>query len=117
MVWLLCIGLQVIAFFVGVRLQRRAGVWSWSMFALAMGFMVLEVLMLTLPLFLGAAGNRDFVPIWTAAWVLAGLNLIWFLAMCRRVVWWANAGSWARSAVTPLHATSQADHHTAPDCE
>ena len=30
------------------------------------------------------AGNRYFTVVWTAAWIVAAMNFIWFLAVCRR---------------------------------
>ena len=84
MIWLFFIGLQLFILISGVRQQEHDGTWSWPMFGFAMGFMVFEGLIVDLPLRLGITGNRYFVAVWIAAWIVAGLNFIWFLAVCRR---------------------------------
>jgi hypothetical protein len=84
MIWIFFIGLQAYILISGIRQQGRDGTWSWPMFAFAMGFVVFECLILTLPLRLGMNGSRYFVPVWTAAWIIAALNFLWFLAVCRR---------------------------------
>jgi hypothetical protein len=84
MIWLCFVGLQVFILISGIRQHEHDGTWSWSLFAFAMGFMVLEILILLLPLRLGMVGNRYFTVVWTAAWIVAAINFIWFLAVCRR---------------------------------
>ncbi len=84
MIWLFFIGLQVFILTSGIRQREHDGTWSWSMFAFAMGFMVVELLILLLPLRFGMVGSRNFAVAWTAAWIVAALNFIWFLAVCRR---------------------------------
>lgn len=84
MIWLFFIGLQAFIVISGVRQQEQDGTWSWALFGFAMGFIVFECLILILPIRLGMAGNRYFVPVWTAAWIVAALNFIWFLRVCRR---------------------------------
>ncbi|NNM62475.1 MAG: hypothetical protein HKM03_09920 [Steroidobacteraceae bacterium] len=84
MIWLLFVGLQVFILISGIRQQEHAGTWSWSLFAFAVGFMAFELLILLLPLRLGMEGSRYFAPVWTAAWIFAALNFIWFIAVCRR---------------------------------
>ncbi len=84
MIWILFIPLQLYLVFAGMRRDEKAGRWSWPMFAFAMAFVLFECLILILPLRLGMAGNRYFIPVWIAAWIVAVLNFIWFLAVCRR---------------------------------
>jgi hypothetical protein len=84
MIWLLFIPLQLYLVISGIRQQEHDGTWSWSLFAFALGFIAFEVLLLTLPLRLGMHGNRYFVPVYVAAWIIAALNFIWFLRVCRR---------------------------------
>ena len=84
MIWLLFIPLQLYLIYTGIRRQERDGAWSWSLFAFALGFIAFEVLILTLPLRLGMHGNPWFVPVYTGAWIVAAINFIWFLVVCRR---------------------------------
>jgi hypothetical protein len=85
MLWLLCVALQIVVLLVGARrLQKTAGAWIWLVTAAALGFAVLECLLLILPLRLGMAGSRWFASVWIACWILAALNLVGFLAVCRR---------------------------------
>jgi hypothetical protein len=97
MFWLIFIPLQIFFFAVGVRQYKRAGQWSWSGFAFALGFAAVECFILIGPIiFIGAAGKPHFAPIWTAAWIIAALNFIWFLRIMRH--WKMSA---AKSNPTP----------------
>jgi hypothetical protein len=68
----------------GVRRMQRKGIWSWPMFAGVIGFLALEILIVSLPLKFAPPRTRYFVPVYTAAWIIAALNFIWFLILCRR---------------------------------
>jgi hypothetical protein len=84
MIWLFFIPLQLYLVFNGFRQQEREGSWSWSLFAFVLGFLAFESLILTLPIRLALHGNRYFVPVYTTALIIAALNFVWFLAVCRR---------------------------------
>jgi hypothetical protein len=84
MIWLLLIPLQLYIIISGVRRGESDGTWSWSLFAFALGFIGFEVLILTLPLLLGIHNSHYFVPVYTAAWIVAAINFVWFLRVCRR---------------------------------
>ena len=84
MIWLLFIGLQVFILASGIRQREHDGTWSWSLFAFALGFAAFEVLIIVVPLRLGSTGNRYFIAVLMTAWIVAALNFIWFLAVCRR---------------------------------
>lgn len=84
MIWLCFLALQFYIIFSGVRQQEHDGAWSWPMFAFVLGFAVFECLILILPIRLGIDGNPYFMPVYIAAWVVAALNFVWFLRVCRR---------------------------------
>jgi hypothetical protein len=75
LIWLLFIGLQVFILASGIRQREHDGTWSWSLFAFAIGFAVFEVLIIVLPPRLGITGNRYCIAVWTAAWIVAALNV------------------------------------------
>ncbi|MGA7157714.1 MAG: hypothetical protein WBY53_12745 [Acidobacteriaceae bacterium] len=70
--------------YIGYRKMQRAGIWSWQVFLGVIGFLALECLIVTLPLKFAPPRSRHFVLVWTAAWIIAALNFVWFLLLCRR---------------------------------
>ena len=76
--------LQVGFIVVGIRREEQAGVWSWSKFCFALGFAAVEVAIITLPILTLDVNSRWFWWIVGAAWLIAVLNLIWFIIACRR---------------------------------
>ena len=70
--------------FSGFRRAKHTGQWSWSLFFFALAFAGVEVLIITLPLLSMNTNSRYFIPIYAAAWVIAALNFIWFIMVCRR---------------------------------
>jgi hypothetical protein len=75
MVWFVIAALSLGVLGLGIRSAQRQGIWSWPMFAFAMGFMTLELLIVLLPLRLGMR---------IAAWIIAAALFIGFLAVWRR---------------------------------
>ena len=82
--WIAFILLQAYFAISGYRHAKRTGQWSWSMFFFALAFAGVEVLIITLPLLSMNTNSRYFIPIYAAAWVIAALNFIWFIMVCRR---------------------------------
>jgi hypothetical protein len=82
--WLLFIPLQLLMAVRGLREARCNGTWSWFLFFFVIGFLVLETCLVVVPVItLGATGSRYFVPVWTTGWIVAALNFIWFIRVCR----------------------------------
>jgi len=82
--WLLFIVLQAHFIVAGIRNEQRAGLWSWSKAAFALGFAALEVVIVTVPIFCMDLHSQYFLPVYGAAWVVAGLNFIWMIVVARR---------------------------------
>ncbi len=93
MMWILFVALQAVLLFSGIRRQRRAGRWSWSAFAFALGFAALECVILTVPIWLIDENRRYFWPVYGAAWVVAALNFVWFILFMRRCKMKARSAS------------------------
>jgi len=84
MLWIVFVVLQVYFMVMGIRKEQRARRWSWSMFAFVMGFAALEVVIVTAPVVYFDLKGRFFLPVYIAAWVVAALNFIWMIIVCRR---------------------------------
>jgi|HubBroStandDraft_5_1064220.scaffolds.fasta_scaffold489318_1 hypothetical protein len=84
MAWILFVILQAIFIGAGIRNEQRAGLWSWSKFAFALGFAALEVTILIGPIVLINVKSPWFMPIFIAAWIVAALNFIWMIIVARR---------------------------------
>jgi hypothetical protein len=84
MIWILFVILQFTLIVVGIRREQRAGIWSWSKFAFAIGFAWLEVLIVLAPLYYFGVKSPHFMPAFITAWVIAGLNFIWMIIVARR---------------------------------
>jgi len=67
----------------GIRGEEKAGLWSWSKFFFALGFAAVEVALLLVPV-LTLANTRWFWWGYGTAWVVAALNFVWFIIVCRR---------------------------------
>jgi hypothetical protein len=84
MTWILMIGLYILYFWIGLRRQQRAGLWSWTLFFFALAFAALEWLILFLPLRYLPMHSRWYgIGVAAAALVAAG-NFVWFIIVCRR---------------------------------
>jgi hypothetical protein len=84
MIWILMLVLQVYFIVVGIRREEKAGLWSWSKFFFALGFAAVEVALVIVPVLTLDPDSRRFWWIVGAAWLIAVLNLIWFIIACRR---------------------------------
>jgi hypothetical protein len=84
MSWLLVGVLQLFLIINGIKKERRAGFWSWSMFFFALGFAALESAILIAPLTQIDLHSRYFAPVVTVACIVAAANFIWFIITCRR---------------------------------
>jgi hypothetical protein len=84
MTWILILGLMALNVWTGVRRDRRAGVWSWSLFIFALSFAGLEWLILWMPLRHIPMDSRWFGFGIAASVILALGNFVWFLRICRR---------------------------------
>ena len=82
--WILFVIIQAIVIVSGIRQEQRAGLWSWSKFAFALGFAALEVVILVVPLTCIDQKSRWFVPVVSAAGTVAALNFIWMIIVARR---------------------------------
>jgi hypothetical protein len=82
--WILFAILQFTVIAAGIRQERRAGMWSWSKFAFAIGFAILEVVIVSAPLYYFDMKSPHFMPAFITAWVIAALNFIWMIIVARR---------------------------------
>ena len=82
--WILFVVLQGVMIWSGIKREERAGLWSWSKFAFALGFAALEVLIVSAPLMIGDMKKPYFWPVYIAAWVVAAGNFVWFIIVARR---------------------------------
>lgn len=82
--WILFIVSQAVVIVSGIRKEQRAGLWSWSKFAFAIGFAVLELIIVLVPLSYVDMKSRWFVPVMGTAGAIAALNFIWMIIVARR---------------------------------
>jgi hypothetical protein len=82
--WIVFVVLQGVIIWSGIRREERAGLWSWSKFAFALGFAGLEVVVISAPLALMDMKSRYFWPVYGTAWVVAAGNFVWFIIVARR---------------------------------
>jgi len=81
--WIAFVALQFFFVVRGYRHARSAKQWSWSLFFFAIAFAGVEVVILTLPI-IYLSNSHYFGVTYAAAWVIAALNFIWFIMVCRR---------------------------------
>jgi hypothetical protein len=84
MAWILFVVLQFIVVYTGIRKEKRTGQWSWSKFAFAIGFGLLECLIVLTPIFYFDMKSPWFIPAFSVAWVIAALNFVWMIIVARR---------------------------------
>jgi len=84
MAWLFIVLVQSYFIVSGIRQEERTGEWSWSKFFFALAFAGLECGILLIPLNLIDMRSRYFAPVMIGAGVIAALNFIWFIIVCRR---------------------------------
>lgn len=82
--WIAFAVCQIMVIALGIRQKQRAGLWSWSKFAFALAFGGLEVIILLTPINLMDLKSPRFVPVMSAAAVVAALNFIWMIIVARR---------------------------------
>jgi hypothetical protein len=82
--WVFFVLFDLVMAFRGVRAEQRAGLWSWSKFAFALGFAALEWLIIMAPLRFIDVHSRYFVPGVVVAGIVAVLNFVWMIIICRR---------------------------------
>lgn len=82
--WILVLLLQGIVIASGIRDEQRAGLWSWSKFAFALGFGALECIIVIAPLLYINLRSRYFIPVYVTACIVAALNFIWMIIVARR---------------------------------
>jgi hypothetical protein len=76
--------LQVVVIVAGIRQEKRAGMWSWSKFAFALGFGALECAILIVPISMMDMKSPYFIPVFSTCGVIAALNFIWMIIVARR---------------------------------
>jgi uncharacterized membrane protein len=84
MVWLGLVILVVATAVAGFRKTQRAGTWSWSKFALTLGFLALLGAIVTAPVLLMNPNGPHFFPVYIAAWIVALGLLVGFIIHARR---------------------------------
>jgi hypothetical protein len=84
MAWIPFVILQAIVIISGIRREQSTGEWSWSKFVFALGFAGLEMSILMPPILYLDQKGPWFIPVFSVAAVVAALNFIWFIVVCRR---------------------------------
>ena len=82
--WIIFAVLQISVIVSGIRQEQRTGQWSWSKFVFTLGFAGLELVITFAPLYYFGLKSPYFMPTFIAAWVIAALNFVWFIIVCRR---------------------------------
>ncbi len=94
MSWLVFVVLILFVGFAGMRRAQRAGNWSWSKFALTLGFMAVVCGIITAPVVMMDMNNRYFWPVYGFAWAVALGLMIGYII-------------WARSWKIPANKDNQ----------
>ncbi len=81
--WIAFVILQGYYIVHGIRVEERAGVWSWTKFIFALGFGLLESVIIFIPIRLIDFKSHYFWPVVGASWVVVAANFIWFIIVCR----------------------------------
>lgn len=76
--------LQIIVIAAGIRNEQRAGMWSWSKLAFALGFGGLESAILIVPVTVMNVKSPYFLPVFVTCGVVAASNFIWMIIVARR---------------------------------
>ena len=82
--WVVAVLVQIAVIALGIRQEQRSGIWSWSKFAFALAFGVLEGMIIVVPILCIDLHSRYFGPAFTAAGIVAALNFIWMIVVARR---------------------------------
>ena len=99
--WILFLVSQAVVIITGIRNEQRAGLWSWSKFVFALSFAALELMILLVPLNYIDLKSRWFVPVMSAASIIAALNFIWMVIVARR--WKLPDGRTSLQAYREVH--------------
>jgi hypothetical protein len=84
MIWIFFLLLQAVFIVRGIRQEQATGEWSWSKFLFTLCFAALECVLVIAPIFFVPLTSPWFLKIYGLAWVIAGLNFIWFIRACRQ---------------------------------
>jgi len=84
MAWIIFGVLQFVVIAAGIRREQRAGLWSWSKFAFALGFGLLQCTILIAPVKLMGVRNPNFMAVFIGCWVVAAINFAWMIIVARR---------------------------------
>jgi uncharacterized membrane protein len=84
MYWLGFVVLIVCMAVAGIRKAQQADTWSWSKFALTLGFLALLGAIVTAPVLLMNPNGPHFFPVYIAAWVVALGLMVGFIIQARR---------------------------------
>jgi len=84
MFWLGFVVLVLVMAVAGIRRAQRAGTWSWSKFALTLGFLAVISAMVTVPAMLINVNSPFFWPVYGVGWVVALGLIVWFIIKARR---------------------------------
>lgn len=84
MFWLGFVVLILVMAIAGMRKAQRNGTWSWSKFALTLGFMAIVCAIITAPVIFMNMNSRYFWPVYAFAWAVALGLMVWFILQARR---------------------------------
>jgi protein-S-isoprenylcysteine O-methyltransferase Ste14 len=76
--------LVLVMAYAGFSKAQRAGTWSWSKFALTLGFLAGVCAIVTAPLVLMNTNSPYFWWVYGAGWVIALGLMVWFIIQARR---------------------------------
>ncbi len=84
MFWLVFVVLVLWMGVAAMRKAQRAGTWSWSKFALTLGFMAIVCAVISAPVILMNMNSRYFWPVYGVAWAVALGLMACFIIWARR---------------------------------
>lgn len=72
--------------FIGSIARRltRIGKWSWLLFVITLAFIGLELVIVLVPARFLDSHTRYYLPVIITCFVIAALNIIWFIIIARR---------------------------------
>jgi len=94
MFWLGFVVLVLVMAVAGIRKAQRAGLWSWSKFALTLGFLAVISTIVTVPAMLINVNSPYFWWVYGAGWVVA-------LALIGAFIFWARHWKLTNSSASP----------------
>jgi carbon starvation protein CstA len=82
--WIFSVALVGWIAFAAYQRAKRAGQWSWRLFAISLGFAAAICVLVSVPIIFFGQNSRYFWPVFIAAWVIALAAIVWFAIYSKR---------------------------------